>query len=69
MNTGNISWEQRRPVHRADNIITTFANFLEIWLPQHPGILRACPHQYMNFLSLPSLVQKTYFLKVMYYVG
>jgi hypothetical protein len=34
--------------------IVLFADFLEIWLPQPPGIIRDCPGHYMKFyLYLP----------------
>ena len=55
INTKNISWgwggRLRRPVHRADNPTTFIADCLEIWDPQLPGNLRACPVQYWDFFS------------------
>jgi hypothetical protein len=39
MSNRNIPWGYRRPVSRAENP----TNCLEIWEPQIPGILRACP--------------------------
>ena len=43
MSTRNISWGERRPVHRADTLTTFICRLFEIWETQTPGSLRACP--------------------------
>jgi hypothetical protein len=37
---------EKHPVRRADNLTTlppSYVDYLEIWEPQPPGTLRACP--------------------------
>ena len=41
--TRSISWEQRRPVRKADNLTTILCCCHVIWEPLLPGILWACP--------------------------
>jgi len=43
MSTRNISWGWRRPVRRAETLPPSWADCLEIWEPQSPRTLRACP--------------------------
>jgi len=43
MSTRNASWGWRQPLRRAENLTTLCADCLEIWEPQPPGTLRACP--------------------------
>jgi hypothetical protein len=42
MSIRDISWGQRRPVHRAVNLATFMCQCVKIWEAQPPGNLRAC---------------------------
>jgi hypothetical protein len=43
MSARNISWGIKAAGLRANNLTTSCAECLEIWEPQPPGTLRACP--------------------------
>jgi len=43
MSTRNVFWRQMRPVRGADFVPPSCADCLEIWKPQTPGTLTACP--------------------------
>jgi hypothetical protein len=48
MSTRNIFCGKRRPMRRADNITTFMCRLLEIWEPQPPETVRACPGLYRD---------------------
>ena len=59
ISTKNIPGGKRRPAHRADNL-DTCADCFEIWEPQPPRTLRACPglcRDYFTFLQYQNLAR------------
>jgi len=53
MSTRNISWRVKAAGRRLTTLPPSCAECLEIWKPQPPGNLRACPGLYRDCFNLP----------------
>jgi hypothetical protein len=52
MSTRNISWVRGGLCVGLTTLLTSCADCLEIWEPQSPGTLRACPGVYRDCVAL-----------------